>query len=164
MSEALPAPGEELTQELPGIIYDSQGICKGKWHIGWIAVCQRCGNIWPVRARPKWSREKMPRRCPACWSRRWYQAPDQEDGNNAGSPPIAREEPEPGNKEDRIQELMARPDYDNKAHLVYYSVESPPTCSVCGQEVLDQFHITDKAGQVWCLDHAPHLQGGAGHV
>lgn len=63
-------------------------------------------------------------------------------------------------QEDRVKELMAREDYDNKAKLVYCPTDSPPTCSVCGKDLQDDVVIQGSmTGLTYCLDHAPHLHG-----
>lgn len=39
----------------------------------WQAKCQRCNHKWDIRAKPWNSPLKMPKRCPNCWSRKWWQ-------------------------------------------------------------------------------------------
>ena len=190
----LPKPGEllgpffnelNLPQGVPGVIEDSNGIWLksrhgrgGRWHMGWLATCQRCGAQWGIRGkRYSWDKQKMPTRCPGCMSRQWMKKPE-EDGNSAGSPTIARHVGEayrPQEYEDRalaqgeeqleedprVQDMMASGKYDPKLKLVYHSTSSPPVCSVCGVDVQDQVFITSGTGVVYCLDHAPHLQEAA---
>lgn len=104
----LPKPGEllgpffkelNLPLGVPGVIEDSNGIWLksrqgrgGRWHMGWLATCQRCGAQWGIRGKKySWDKQKMPTRCPGCMSRQWMKKPeDQEGGNSAGSPTIAR--------------------------------------------------------------------------
>ncbi len=129
VTEEIPEPGERLLGDgLEGVIWFGRAEFKGRIHVGWIARCQPCGCLWPVRSRPKGTIPIMPKRCPKCWSRQWFKGGNQEK-NGSGPSSIARGgEPGPVSREPIAS-------FPGQCPRCSHELINPLHCSYCGQWV-----------------------------